>query len=415
MNKDGEDNLEDSEKLEFFLVGDLGGTNCRFQLYSFRTKNTDVENMDNFELKKEIKLPTTKFPSFSSMIIHFLSEYRIENSEFLKSPDTLPLCVFAVCGPVVQGSAILLAEGFGEGGWRISEEELAIDIYEMFVNEAKEKENLSKVEDLTIKVHLLNDFHAVGLSLMSDKIQDKVICLHEGLRGKDPNGVIACLGPGTGLGAAFGCTLESMNSNQCKGHLTHEIFCSEAGMADFNCRSDLQFELRKYMLQKLKHTHLEVERIVSGSGIKDIYLFLAEKYRNLTISSTIHSQEIDKLVERDVNEGGGAAIVVKYSRLPYEDPTCKAAVDLFLTCLGQELGNASMRFLPYGGMYIAGGGIVSKMLQEITDGRVLSAYLDKGHASEIVQNVPLYLVDEGEMGLIGVIEKVKDILQRKAL
>ena len=87
-----------------------------------------------------------------------------------------------------------------------------------------------------------------------------------------------------------------------------------------------------------------------------------------------------------------------------------AAVDLFLTCLGQELGNASMRFLPYGGMYIAGGGIVSKMLQEITDGRVLSAYLEKGHASEIVKNIPLYLVDEGEMGMIGVIEKVKDVL-----
>ena len=414
----------------FVLVGDLGGTNCRFQLYCFESfdkgqgetgkkefdKDRREGNFGDFELRSSSTKPTTRFNNFSEMIIEFLSESHDHFGDF-GSRRTLPLCVFAVCGPVVKESAILLAEGFGEGGWRISQKELAKDI-ESFLDQTEFAKKEDYNDGMGVEVHLLNDFHAVGLSLMSDKIVDKVVCLHEGTHGKDPDGVIACLGPGTGLGTAFGCKLRSSstcNSNQSNGRLTHEIFCSEAGMADFNCRSDIQYELRKYMLEKLNHSHLEVERIVSGSGIKDIYLFFAEKYRNVTIESTTYSQEIDQLVERDVDKGGGAAVVVEYSRPPYEDSTCKAAVDLFLTCLGQELGNASMRFLPYCGMYIAGGGIISKMLEEITDGRVLSAYLDKGHASEIVQNVPLYLVDEAEMGLLGVVEKAKDILTSQAL
>lgn len=76
------------------------------------------------------------------------------------------------------------------------------------------------------------------------------------------------------------------------------------------------------------------------------------------------------------------------------DQDCCHAVDIFLSALGSEAANLAMRYQAHGGVFIAGGGIASKMLHRILDGTVLRAYLDKGHSTSTFAEVPLFVVNE---------------------
>ena len=43
------------------------------------------------------------------------------------------------------------------------------------------------------------------------------------------------------------------------------------------------------------------------------------------------------------------------ARLRYDDALCGRALDIVLDAYGSELGNAAVKWLPFGGLYIAGG------------------------------------------------------------
>jgi|EP01047_Picozoa_sp_COSAG01_P058210 glucokinase len=54
---------------------------------------------------------------------------------------------------------------------------------------------------------------------------------------------------------------------------------------------------------------------------------------------------------------------------PEADALCVRAIDCFLETLGMEAGNIGLRFMARGGVYIAGGGLASLLLDRIKDGR----------------------------------------------
>eukprot|EP01052_Picozoa_sp_SAG31_P018518 SAG31_NODE_1314_length_8851_cov_7.233318_9_plen_89_part_00 len=56
-----------------------------------------------------------------------------------------------------------------------------------------------------------------------------------------------------------------------------------------------------------------------------------------------------------------------------------------------------------GGVYIAGGGIVSKLLPLVKDGRVAAAYKTKGHSFACYDSCPLYAATTSgdELGMLG--------------
>ena len=64
--------------------------------------------------------------------------------------------------------------------------------------------------------------------------------------------------------------------------------------------------------------------------------------------------------------GGGTAKVVQHSSGPgFVDPTCAAAVDTFLSLLGAEAANMALRYQATGGVYVAGGGVVPRLLPRL--------------------------------------------------
>jgi glucokinase len=75
-------------------------------------------------------------------------------------------------------------------------------------------------------------------------------------------------------------------------------------------------------------------------------------------------------------------------------------VALFADLLGSELGNTALRSLPRGGLYIWGG-VARKLRAVLERGDLLDAFLDKHRMRDVLETIPLALIDEPELGLLG--------------
>jgi glucokinase len=73
---------------------------------------------------------------------------------------------------------------------------------------------------------------------------------------------------------------------------------------------------------------------------------------------------------------------------------------LFIEAYGTEAGNLALKLLPYGGLYVAGG-IAAKNLELMKNGLFLNAFNAKGRIRPMIQKIPVYIVLNSKVGLIG--------------
>jgi glucokinase len=126
------------------------------------------------------------------------------------------------------------------------------------------------------------------------------------------------------------------------------------------------------------HGRVSTERVVSGKGIVNVYEFLATKFPD----------EVDATIDAKIRfETEGAMYV---SRSSYDNALCERVITLVLDAYGAELGNAAVKWLPFGGLYIAGG-IAIKNLDRIRDpdSPFMRAYLDRGRLKTVLDKIPL--------------------------
>lgn len=75
-------------------------------------------------------------------------------------------------------------------------------------------------------------------------------------------------------------------------------------------------------------------------------------------------------------------------------------MQMFVEAYGAEAGNLALKLLPYGGLYIAGG-IAAKILPLMKEGSFLRAFSSKGRVSPLLEGVPIHIVLNPDVGLIG--------------
>ena len=75
-------------------------------------------------------------------------------------------------------------------------------------------------------------------------------------------------------------------------------------------------------------------------------------------------------------------------------------MEIFVSAYGAEAGNLALKLLPYGGLYVAGG-IAAKNLALMTEGIFLEAFTHKGRVSPLLDRVPVHIVINPQVGLIG--------------
>jgi len=134
---------------------------------------------------------------------------------------------------------------------------------------------------------------------------------------------------------------------------------------------------------------ISAERVVSGTGICNIYEFLAHRSPEL-IDNKVH-----RLHQQKPKDAGIIAANAWPSSL------CERTLKIFASCYGAQVGTMALFLQPFGGIYITGG--VTKRLAEwlLEDGSFMAAYYDKGRLTPICEKVPLFFVKGDDMGQRG--------------
>lgn len=331
------------------LAGDIGGTKTLLRL-----ANTEILERGNLPLKLfEASYRSNDYEHLTAIVQKFLTAAQQRLGCF---PQPQTAC-FGIAGPVVSNTSELT-----NLGWSLQGDRLATDL------------EIGQVE-------LINDFAAIGYGIAGLDSSD----LHTLQIGKQqPQAPIAIIGAGTGLGEGW----LTWSSN---GYKIHN---SEGGHADFAPRDRLEMDLLQYLLRR--HEHVSVERVVSGQGILSIYQFLRDSQFAV---DTIGLGQIVK----DWENGTGTvdpAAAISQAGLEKRDRLAKQTMLMFVQAYGAEAGNLALKLLPYGGLYIAGG-IAAKILPLMQQGEFMTAFRQKGRMQTIMADVPLHIIVNPTVGLIG--------------
>ena len=216
------------------------------------------------------------------------------------------------------------------------------------------------------RVSLINDFYAIALG-MPFLAEGDLLSLNRGVR--ERTAPMAVLGAGTGLGEAF------VTFHPSGGWV---VVPGEGGHADFAPQDEEQTRLL-LALQKQYGGHVSWERLLSGMGLESIYAFITGQKKD--------PAEISRLATAG-------------------DPAGLRAMQIFVDIYGAEAGNMALRVLARGGVFLAGG-IAAKNIPFFTDGRFLAAFTRKGRFTDLVRTIPVDLVVDETVGLIGAVEAAR--------
>lgn len=273
-------------------------------------------------------------------------EQRFDSSAFATFDDLLR--AFAIDGPIdaacfaVAGPVLDARAEVTNVGWVIEQEALARTFG-------------------FARVALINDFYAVGLGvpLLGG---DDLIEIQQGDR--NPAAPIAILGAGTGLGEAL-----VVNHGG-----TYSVIPGEGGHADFAPQDEEQTRL--FLHLHARYGHVSIERVVSGMGLVNIFTFLGG----------------DEIPASEIAERADAG-----------DAMAARAFAIFVDAYGAEAGSLGLRVLAHGGVYLAGG-IAAKNVSWFTDGKFLEAFTRKGRFADVARSIPVELIVNEKVGLIGAVE-----------
>jgi glucokinase len=338
--------------MTLLLAGDIGGTKTILRL-------VEESVGTSWHTLYEALYPSGDFPDLVPIVQRFLSA---AGQQLGTTPHPEKSC-FAIAGPVINDTSVLTNLAWFLEARRL-EKELEIP-----------------------KISLINDFAAVGYGILGLETTDLYT-----LQVATPqlDAPIAVLGAGTGLGEGF-------LIQQPGGY---QVFPSEGGHTDFAPRTELEFQLLQYLREKYDIQRISVERVVSGQGIVAIYQFLRDR------QFAQESPEIEQIIKTWEQETGRSeksvdpAATIAAAALEKRDRLCEQTMKMFVEAYGTEAGNLALKLLPYGGLYVAGG-IAAKILPLIKEGNFLRAFSQKGRVSSLLERVPVQVVLNPQVGLVG--------------
>lgn len=318
------------------LSGDIGGTKTVLALSSIEGGAIRILQKKRYESKA--------YASAEDLISAYIKDVGID-------PKSTAISL-GIAGAVTRGECHTT-----NLPWKVSESRLK----EVFsFNEAK----------------LLNDFKAIAYGIPHLKKEDLAF-INEGHL--DSEGPIAIIGAGTGLGEGMAFFSESSK--------TYEVIPSEGGHSSFSPTNEEEIGLLKYLIER--DGHVSFEKILSGQGLFNIYSYLAESgYAERKEDVTLRLSTEDP------------AAVISELGLSCIDDLCSKTLEMFVRIYGVEAGNLALKFLPSGGLYLAGG-IAPKIIGLLQGGRFMESFTNKGPLSGLLKNIPVRVILNEDVGLIG--------------
>jgi glucokinase len=214
-------------------------------------------------------------------------------------------------------------------------------------------------------IHVVNDFEAIAWSLPHFSSSD---LLRIGGGKPKAQGLMAVLGPGTGLGVAAYVPSEQGTF----------VLHSEGGhstLAGGSLREDaIIARLRD------KFGHVSAERVLSGPGLENLYRTIAE------LDSAIAPER--------------SAAEITQAALAGRCPTSASALATFCALLGAVAGNFALSFGAHGGVFIAGG-IAAYLLKYLPQSQFRDRFEAKGRMSGYVKAIPTYVILHDDPAFVG--------------
>ncbi len=191
-------------------------------------------------------------------------------------------------------------------------------------------------------------------------------------------GNAALIAAGTGLGEA---------GLYWDGRVHHAFPC-EGGHGDFAPRNDVEVALLQYLLRKYRR--VSYERIVSGPGLGNVYDFLRDM--QLEVEPEALKHEMEQAPDR--------AVVISQHAMKGDAAICVRAQGIFVQVYGAEAGNLALKMLATAGVFISGG-IAGKILSSLQTPDFLEAFVTKGRLTPLVQAIPVKVIMNKSVGLLG--------------
>ncbi|KNC87102.1 glucokinase [Sphaeroforma arctica JP610] len=195
---------------------------------------------------------------------------------------------------------------------------------------------------------------------------------------------VATIGAGTGLGECFLTKDPDADDYVC--------WATEGGHTDFPPRDHMEVELLKFLREKFEQkSRVSVERVISGPGLSSIYEFLSQRFPQNIDSDGVHK------VWTEAGSLKGGVVGMNADK----DLLCMKAMEIMMGAYASEAGNAMLKWLPYGGMYITGGIAVKNFKWIANNPQFKEIMFDKGRVSPAIWKCPVYVPkteDVGERG-----------------
>jgi glucokinase len=322
------------------LVADIGGTNARFAY------KDDVSN----ELSNFSYLKCTDFEN----IFDAIKYYQEENNLHIKNMS------IAVASTTKHDDI-----KFTNNHWNFKQSE----VFEYF-----------KLD----KLIFINDFVAQSLcfstfykDLTIDPSLNNKTALNNNLDIVRPGipiikAPLLVTGPGTGLGV---CTLLNLDGSSI-------AIEGEGGHSSFAPNSDIEVELLQFL--RKKYDHVSNERIVSGSGIEEIFKFILSRQGKQ--SSEMKAPEIGK-------------------RALLGEQDALNSVKLMFSILGTIVSSVILINGAQGGVILSGG-ITPKLHRIFKESNFEKNLLNKGRRYNYIKDVPIWLTKDNNNGLKGALNAI---------
>ena len=164
---------------------------------------------------------------------------------------------------------------------------------------------------------------------------------------------------------------------------------TEGGHAGFSPENQLQGQILTHLHQKFDD-RISRERLLSGPGLVNIHEALC----------AIHGQENPGLIAADIAVAG----------INKTDPICEKTFDLFFEVLGQVAGDIALALGSTDGIFI-GGGICQRYPQQLQESLFRKGFENKGRHSHIMEDIPTWLIEHKNPGLLGASVYAQTILE----
>jgi len=315
------------------LVGDIGGTHSRLALFT----------PDGPSLVKDAVYSSRKFSGLAEVIREFLGA--------TQPPLELEKACFGVAGPVKNGHCKLT--------------HLPWDV------DVKSLRSLLSIE----AVCLINDLVALAAAVPFLK-PSEVRVLQAGV--PDPQGKIAVIAAGTGLGQSFLIPQE-------RG--LGIVVATEGGQCDFPPHQSEAIALHRFLTERAGRVALE--DVLSGPGLVRIYEFFKSSDAGL---------EPQWLTGELLGEDPAA--VISQCGLARKNSNCEKALDLFVSIYGAAAGNLALQLGAGGGIYLAGG-IAPKIISRLKTSQFLDSFRAKGAFKNFMMKVPVKVILNDRAALFG--------------